>query len=89
MKVLGIDNGEGAVKPDPETIQDGSYAPLSRPIYTYANLDSLKDKPQVLDFVKFTLENAGAKADEVGYVALSDEEYQEQIEEVESWVEEE
>ncbi|MFC7320890.1 PstS family phosphate ABC transporter substrate-binding protein [Halobacillus campisalis] len=88
LKVLGIDNGDGAVKPDGETIQDGSYAPLSRPIFTYVNLDSLKEKPQVADFVKFTLENAGEAADQVGYVSLNEEQYQEQIEEVEGWIEE-
>ncbi|MFC7060641.1 PstS family phosphate ABC transporter substrate-binding protein [Halobacillus seohaensis] len=88
LKALAIDDGEGAVKPSPETIQDGSYAPLSRPLFTYVNLESLQEKPQVLDFVKFTLENAGAKAEEVGYVALSDEEYQKQIEDVNNWVKE-
>ncbi len=79
LKVLGVDNGDGAIKPNGETIQDGSYAPLSRPLFTYVNAEYLQDKPQVHDFTVFALENAGAAAQQVGYVALPDEKYQEQI----------
>ncbi|MGP4042364.1 PstS family phosphate ABC transporter substrate-binding protein [Gracilibacillus sp. D59] len=83
LKVLGIDNGDGnPVKPTGETIQDGSYAPLSRPLFTYVNVDYLKEKPQVHDFAKFVLNNAGAAAEEVGYVALPDEKYQEQLDKI-------
>ncbi|UOR12301.1 PstS family phosphate ABC transporter substrate-binding protein [Halobacillus amylolyticus] len=90
LKVLGVDNGEGEpVKPTDETIQSGTYTPLSRPLYTYVNVESLKQKPQVLDFVKFTLENAGEAAQQVGYVALPEEKYQEQLEKVKQWASEE
>ncbi|KHE68394.1 PstS family phosphate ABC transporter substrate-binding protein, partial [Halobacillus sp. BBL2006] len=56
LKVLGIKDGEGAeaVKPSGETIQDGSYTPLSRPLFTYVNVNAYKEKPQVRDFVKYT-----------------------------------
>ncbi|MBM7552273.1 PstS family phosphate ABC transporter substrate-binding protein [Thalassobacillus pellis] len=80
LKVLGIDNGEGKpVKPTPETIKSGEYTPLSRPLFTYVNLKSLKEKQQVADFVKFTLKNAGEAAEQVGYVALPEEKYQQQL----------
>ncbi|MRH43114.1 phosphate ABC transporter substrate-binding protein PstS family protein [Aquibacillus halophilus] len=80
LKVLGIDNGDGnPVKPNGDTIQDGSYSPLSRPLYTYVNVDYLKEKPQVHDFAVYALENAGAAAEQVGYVALPQEKIQEQI----------
>ncbi|WP_186575775.1 PstS family phosphate ABC transporter substrate-binding protein [Aquibacillus kalidii] len=83
LKVLGIDNGDGnPVKPNGDTIQDGSYSPLSRPLFTYVNVSYMKDKPQVYDFAKYTLENAGAAAEEVGYVALPEEKYQEQLDEI-------
>lgn len=83
LKVLGIDNGDGnPVKPNGDTIQDGSYAPLSRPLFTYVNVDYMKEKPQVYDFVKYTLKNAGAAAEQVGYVALPDEKYQEQLDKI-------
>ncbi len=81
LKVLGIDNGDGnPVKPDATTIQDGSYSPLSRPLFTYVNVAYMKEKPQVLDFVEFAIENAGAGAEQVGYVALPEEKYTEQLE---------
>ncbi|MGI8316132.1 PstS family phosphate ABC transporter substrate-binding protein [Halobacillus mangrovi] len=88
LKVLGISEGEGeAVKPSGETIQDGSYTPLSRPLFTYVNVNAYKEKPQVQDFVKYTLNNAGKAAEEVGYVALPEEKYQEQLDKVEGWAE--
>ncbi|QAS54180.1 PstS family phosphate ABC transporter substrate-binding protein [Halobacillus litoralis] len=88
LKVLGIsEDGNEAVKPNGETIQDGSYTPLSRPLFTYVNVDSYKEKPQVRDFVEFTLNNAAKSAEEVGYVALPEEKYQEQLEKAQSWAE--
>ncbi|MBA2173585.1 PstS family phosphate ABC transporter substrate-binding protein [Halobacillus locisalis] len=89
LKVLGIKDGEDAeaIKPNGETIQDGSYTPLSRPVFTYVNVNSYKEKPQVRDFVEFTLNNAGKAAEQVGYVALPDEKYQEQLETAKSWAE--
>ncbi|MYL33460.1 phosphate ABC transporter substrate-binding protein PstS family protein [Pontibacillus yanchengensis] len=86
LKALGIQDGEDAeaVKPSPETIQDGSYTPLSRPLFTYVVKSNL-EKPQVLDYTLFTLNNAGAAAENVGYVALPDDKYQEQIDKVKEW----
>ena len=75
LKVVPIDGGNGAVEPTNETINDGSYSPLSRPVYTYVANESVATKPQVADFLSFTLENVGDLAEEVGYVRLTDEEY--------------
>ncbi|MBX0358728.1 PstS family phosphate ABC transporter substrate-binding protein [Halobacillus sp. Nhm2S1] len=88
LKVLGIsEGGNEAVKPGPETIQDGSYTPLSRPLFTYVNVNAYKEKAQVRDFVEYTLNNAGKAAEEVGYVALPEDKYQEQLETAKSWAE--
>ncbi|GEN52061.1 PstS family phosphate ABC transporter substrate-binding protein [Halobacillus faecis] len=88
LKVLGIsEGGNEAVKPNPETIQDGSYTPLSRPLFTYVNVNAYKEKAQVRDFVEYTLNNAGKAAEEVGYVALPEDKYQEQLETAKSWAE--
>ncbi|REJ10592.1 MULTISPECIES: PstS family phosphate ABC transporter substrate-binding protein [Halobacillus] len=88
LKVLGIsEDGEEYVKPNGETIQDGSYTPLSRPLFTYVNVNAYKEKPQVRDFVEYTLNNAGKAAEEVGYVALPEDKYQEQLETAKSWAE--
>ncbi|RSL32730.1 PstS family phosphate ABC transporter substrate-binding protein [Salibacterium salarium] len=82
LKVVPIDNGDGPVKPSEETINDGSYAPLSRPLFTYVKEESLQE-PEVLDYVKFLNENAGDMALEVGYVNLTEEEYDANLEQIE------
>lgn len=74
LKVVPIDNGNGAVEPTNETVESGKYKPLSRPLYIYVKNESLS-KPEVYDFVKYVLENAGTLAEEVGYVSLPQEKY--------------
>ena len=71
LKLLGVDNGEGCVKPSPETIAAGTYTPLSRPLFIYVNVESLQ-KPQVLEFVKFYMEEGAELTAEVGYVPADD-----------------
>jgi phosphate transport system substrate-binding protein len=70
--LLAVDAGDGCIQPSPATVRDGSYKPLSRPLFIYVRLDSLA-RPDVAKFVEFYLANAGAVATEVGYVAVSDE----------------
>lgn len=60
------------VEPSPETIQNGTYKPLSRPVYIYVNAKSYNEKPQVKAFIEFYLENVTELVREVGYVALND-----------------
>lgn len=79
LKLLAIDdenpdNGEGCIEPTAETVEDGTYAPLSRPLFIYVRKDAA-EKPTVKAFVNFYLENAGELAPEVGYVSLSSEAY--------------
>lgn len=71
LKVVPVDGGAGAVTPSRDTINDGSYAPLSRPLFIYINATAL-DRPEVARFVEFYLDNAGALASEVGYIELPD-----------------
>jgi phosphate transport system substrate-binding protein len=54
LKALRIDGGLGCVAPTIETVQNGSYAPLSRPLYVYVNTASLA-RPAVRNFVRFML----------------------------------
>jgi phosphate transport system substrate-binding protein len=81
LKVVPIDNGSGPVTPSEETINDESYAPLTRPIFEYVSVSSL-ERPEVKSFVTFLLENAGDFALDVGYVNLSEESYAEQLEKI-------
>ena len=74
LKLVAIDNGAGCIAPTPETIEDGTYTPLSRPLFIYVNKAAL-DRPEVKAFVEFYMENAAELATEVGYVRLSESEY--------------
>lgn len=75
LKLIAIDNGNGPVTPDFDTIQNGSYSPLSRPIFIYINKAALK-KPEVVEFVTFYNTVAEEIIPEVGYVALPSADYQ-------------
>jgi phosphate transport system substrate-binding protein len=69
LNAVAIDSGDGnCVAPSPETVQDGSYAPLSRPLFIYVNGASLQ-RPEIAAFMQFYLENASVLAGDVGYVA--------------------
>jgi len=69
LKLVAIDGGNGPVKPTEKTINNGEYAPLSRPIFIYIRKDSL-DRPEVQAFTQFYIENAALLASEVGYIPL-------------------
>ncbi len=77
LKLIGVDNGNGAIKPSTQTVGDGTYTPLSRPLFIYVNNESLKRK-EVRTFVDFYIANAAELAKEVGYVALPAEKYEKQ-----------
>ena len=61
--------GKPAVAPSEKTVLDGSYQPLSRPIFIYVNAKSL-DKPEVREFVENYLKEGAKLAKEVKYVPL-------------------
>ena len=70
VRAIPVQNADGdCVEPSSETVQDGSYNPLSRPLYIYVNKASLQEKPQVADLVKFLLGEDGLALvmEEVGY----------------------
>ncbi len=79
LKLVGVDKGAGAVVPSFETIANGTYAPLSRPLYIYVNKASL-EREEVLEFVTFYLENAKELVADVGYVPLPDADYEASLE---------
>jgi phosphate transport system substrate-binding protein len=61
--------GKPAVLPSEASVLDGSYQPLSRPIFIYVNAKSL-DKPEVREFAEYYMKNAAKIAKEVKYVPL-------------------
>jgi phosphate transport system substrate-binding protein len=74
LKALEIDGekGGGCVAPTDATINDNSYAPLSRPLFIYPDTNKAKTRPELKAFVDYYLDNTNALSAEVGYVALPD-----------------
>lgn len=73
VKALPLDAGKGPVEPTDENVASHSY-PLSRQLFIYVSSESAK-KPQVKEFVKFYLDNAGKLSHETGYLPLKTEAY--------------
>jgi phosphate transport system substrate-binding protein len=69
------DNGAGPIAPSQETVRNGTYRPLSRPLFIYVSTKSL-GRPEVKAFVDFYMEKGHGLVQEVGYVPLSPKEEQ-------------
>jgi phosphate transport system substrate-binding protein len=67
------------VLPSAETALNRTYEPLSRPLFIYTRASFLKDKPEVLGFVNFYLENVQTLVPEAGYIQLPEPTLQEQV----------
>jgi phosphate transport system substrate-binding protein len=67
--------GAPAVSPTPETVMNGTYQPLSRPLFIYVNATGAAFKPELKEFVNFYLKNAPQLVKEVKYVPLPANEY--------------
>jgi len=75
LKAVPIDNGKGKqVLPSLEAVIDGSYQPLSRPLFIYVR-DTAATRPEVAEFIKFYLTEGANLAKEVGYVPLPPQAY--------------
>lgn len=72
LKLLGVDAGEGAVKPSLETVAANTYKPLSRPLFIYVSHKSL-EREIVREFVTYYLDVAKTIATDVGYVPAPEE----------------
>jgi phosphate transport system substrate-binding protein len=78
LKVVPIDdqkqdNGDGAITPTAETVRDGTYQPLSRPLFIYVSRKAA-DRPEVQKFVDLYFVSQ-ALMREVGYVELTPQIY--------------
>ncbi len=73
VKLVAVDNGDGCVVPSKETVQDGSYAPLGRPLFIYVNNAKYAQNPALQGFVDFYLENEEQIAEEALFIDLTDE----------------
>ena len=75
LKAVPIDSGRGPVLPSPETVENGSYAPLSRPIFIYVAASSL-ERTDVRDFIDYYLKNGPRIVKQQNYVPLAAPVYQ-------------
>lgn len=67
--------GGPGVLPSEATVKDGSYQPLSRPIFIYVNARAI-ERPEVKEFVGYYLGNAAKISREMKYVPLPEKAYQ-------------
>ena len=72
LNEVQVDCGGGCVAPTSETVQDGSYKPLSRPLFMYPSKEAIA-KPQVKAFMDFAVANQQAIAEASQIVALTAE----------------
>jgi len=77
LKLVAIDSGDGnCVLPSIETVANGTYQPLSRPLFIYVNRQRVDQKDEISTFIAFYLQNAGQLVLDVGYIPLTPEIYQ-------------
>ncbi len=74
LKAVAIGSLKKAVMPSEETVKNGTYQPLSRPLFIYVNVESLK-KPAVKEFVEYYLKNAPKLVKEANYMPLAPSAY--------------
>lgn len=74
LRALAIDGGSGPVMPTPEAVTNGSYTPLSRPLFIYVSASAAK-RAEVDGFIRYFLTQAGPLAKKAGYIPLPDEMY--------------
>jgi phosphate transport system substrate-binding protein len=85
LSLAPVDNGSGAILPSMATVKDGSYAPLSRPLYIYVNSEATK-KPHVVKFIRYYLDTVSELVGSVGYIPLPDAEYASQSKKFEDFL---
>lgn len=80
LTAVKVDFGNGPVEPSLDTIkEDGDYAPFTRPVFTYLNVNMAKEKSQVLDYAIYTMKNAPTVAKETGFAPLTEAEIEQVV----------
>jgi phosphate transport system substrate-binding protein len=72
LNAVQVDSGEGCVSPSAETVQDGTYTPLARPLFIYPKVEAMK-RPEVAAFVEYYVNNDGPIAEDAQFVPLNEE----------------
>jgi len=77
LKALSVDSGNGCVEPSAETAADGTYTPLSRPLFIYVNNAKYTDNEATAAYVDFYVDNLAELAEATQFIPLNDEQYSE------------
>ena len=77
LKAVAIDDGNGCVEPSAETAADGTYTPLSRPLFIYVNGAKYTENEAVKAYVDFYVENLPQIAESAQFIPLDDATYEE------------
>jgi phosphate transport system substrate-binding protein len=72
LNLISVDDGNGCVAPNAETIQDGSYSPLSRPLFMYPSSEAI-EKPEVAGFIQYVVDNYDAIAEAALIVPMDEQ----------------
>jgi len=73
LNAVQIDSGSGCVAPSAETVQDGSYTPLARPLFIYPSIEAGKSNAALMAFVEYYVANDAAIAEAAQFIPLSDD----------------
>jgi phosphate transport system substrate-binding protein len=72
VKALEVDDGDGCVPPTEETVQDGTYVPLGRPLFIYPSEEALQEEVTV-EFVRFYVDNQDQITTEATFIPMTEE----------------
>jgi phosphate transport system substrate-binding protein len=72
LKAVEVNGGQGCVAPSAQTVQDGTYTPLARPLFIYVNNASYA-RPEAKEFVDFYVAQIDQIAEAAQYVQLNPE----------------
>jgi phosphate transport system substrate-binding protein len=81
LEDVKVDGGGGCVEPTRETVQNGTYTPLSRPLFVYVKRESMQ-RPEVDAFVTYLIDNETTIADGAKFVPLTGEQVAQSREEL-------
>jgi phosphate transport system substrate-binding protein len=82
VKSLEIDGGDGCVAPSEETVQDGTYTPLGRPLFIYPSQEALQDEAMV-EFMRFYIDNQEQITTDATFIPMTEEQTTESEDKVE------
>src|SRR6266542_665422 len=72
LKDVQVDGGGGCVSPSNDTVQQGTYKPLSRPLFIYPSAKALS-RPEVKAFVEFYVDNYQQISQDAQFVPMTPE----------------